>query len=120
VIDSQHKELFKRMNDLLSAVIQGRGRNEISGFIGFLTEYTDFHFREEERYMTRFEYPAMNAHKALHDGFRADVAVAARDALSEGVTSAVVVTVVEGLGAWVRDHIKKMDVELGKFLKDKI
>lgn len=119
-IDTQHKELFKRLNDLLSAVIQGRGREEIRGFIGFLTEYTEFHFREEERWMARYQYPGMNGHKEIHERFKADVAVAAQNALREGVSSVVVIQVIEDLGDWVRDHIKRMDVELGKFLKDKM
>jgi hemerythrin len=120
IIDAQHQELFKRLNDLLSAVLQGRGRDEVGGFIKFVVDYTDFHFGTEERYMAQYNYPGMNMHKAVHDRFRADAARAAQDAMREGISSGVVANVIEGLGGWVQDHIRRMDVELGNFLKDKM
>ena len=47
-IDNQHKELFKRINNLLEACNQGRGKNEVEKVIKFLDDYVIIHFSEEE------------------------------------------------------------------------
>lgn len=56
-IDSQHRELFKRINDLLDACNQGRGKEEVQKVIRFLEEYVATHFGEEEKYMEKYNYP---------------------------------------------------------------
>ena len=47
-IDEQHKELFKRISDLLQAIREHRCKSEIDGTIKFLDDYARFHFGEEE------------------------------------------------------------------------
>ena len=38
LIDEQHKELFDRVNKLLAASSQGRGKEEVGSLLGFLEE----------------------------------------------------------------------------------
>lgn len=56
-IDSQHKELFKRIRDLLDACSQNKGRQEVSKMIDFLEEYVDIHFTSEEKLHVKNLYP---------------------------------------------------------------
>lgn len=116
-IDDQHKELYRRMNDLIEAVMAGRGKDEIARFAGFLVEYTDFHFRDEETVMQAKNYPGYHAQKSAHDYFRAEVAKSADRVRGGEATSELVVKVVEDLRDWFSGHIRKMDVELGKFIQ---
>lgn len=50
-IDNQHKELFRRINSLLDACNQGKGREEIGKTVQFLEDYVITHFSAEEEYM---------------------------------------------------------------------
>ncbi|MHB9035807.1 MAG: hemerythrin domain-containing protein, partial [Armatimonadota bacterium] len=43
-IDDQHRELFKRVNDLLEAMSKGKGRDEIAKVVAFLGNYVVTHF----------------------------------------------------------------------------
>ncbi len=56
-IDSQHRELFVRINKLRTAMGQGRGKEGINRTLRFLEEYVVEHFLNEERYMRTSNYP---------------------------------------------------------------
>jgi len=45
-IDNQHKELFKRINNLLDAISQGKGKQELFAVLEFLEDYSKFHFAD--------------------------------------------------------------------------
>ena len=53
-IDGQHKELFKRINNLDTAMKKGRAKEEVLGLIEFLDEYVVIHFRTEELFMIKY------------------------------------------------------------------
>jgi hemerythrin-like metal-binding protein len=124
-IDEQHKELFEKISDLVSAVKQSVCKYKIGEVIRFLEEYAAFHFGEEERYMLKFGYPDYQAHKAQHEQFKANFQELKKELpkLEGGSkpgsydlsveTNKVVVD-------WILDHIAKVDKRLGVFLKDKI
>ena len=48
LIDEQHKELIGRINKLINACENGVCQLEAIRMLDFLSDYTDFHFREEE------------------------------------------------------------------------
>ena len=124
-IDAQHKELFEKINDLVSAVKQSVCKYKIGDVIRFLEDYVVFHFGEEERYMLKFGYPDYQVHKAQHEKFIANFQELKKELpkLEGGSkpgsydlsveTNKVVVD-------WILDHIAKVDKRLGVFLKDKI
>ena len=43
-IDNQHKEIFARINRLLEASSQGKGKQEVGRMIDFLGDYVISHF----------------------------------------------------------------------------
>jgi hemerythrin len=47
-IDSQHKELFKRINNLVIAIKEHRCKSEIDGTIRFLDDYARVHFSRKK------------------------------------------------------------------------
>lgn len=69
IIDDQHKELFKRINTLLSAMSHGKGEERVAGVSGFFSDYVVTHFSTEERYMVAYGYPGLQAHKGEHDSY---------------------------------------------------
>jgi hemerythrin len=74
-IDRQHRELLDRANHLAAAILDPREAEADAEEILFhLAQYTDFHFREEERAMTETRFPGLRLHREAHDAMREKVA----------------------------------------------
>ena len=56
-IDNQHKELFNRLDQLLSSIDEGRSNDEVIKTLDFLEEYVVKHFNEEEEIQNKINYP---------------------------------------------------------------
>ena len=70
-IDTQHKELFERINTpaLYGLSKRNTDRQEISTIIQYLSDYVVFHFGNEEKFMNQFSYSSKTAHLAQHEQF---------------------------------------------------
>lgn len=116
LIDKQHKDLFKAVNDLSEAMWEGKGREQMQKLVEFLGEYVIFHFGAEESLMVQKNYPHYSSHKLLHDRFVEDFAQF-KAKFDAGESDAnLTAKVLDGTCGWLRNHIKKMDKELGAFL----
>ncbi|HUW64806.1 MAG TPA: bacteriohemerythrin [Spirochaetia bacterium] len=83
-IDDQHKELFHRVNALLDACSEGRGKGQIPTLLEFLADYVVTHFSTEENYIALHSYPDAASHKALHAEFTKSVAALQVDLAKQG------------------------------------
>ncbi|MCA1961600.1 MAG: bacteriohemerythrin [Desulfomonile sp.] len=119
-IDEQHKELYQRLNSVVDAIMQGKGKEEVEQFINFLLEYTRFHFGTEERYMEQFQYPGILTHKTDHERLTREVQTMAEQLRSRGADSMLVVSVTQQMGQWLGDHIGTIDTALGRYLKTRL
>ena len=117
LIDNQHKELFRRVNDLLEASSQGRGKEEIGRLIQFLADYVVTHFAAEERTMARYGYSGLSAHRAEHNKFVRDFTDLAQSYQVGGVSSSLVITLQSKVVGWLINHIGKSDKVLGAFIQ---
>lgn len=115
-IDEQHRELFRMFNDLLDAMWDGKGKSVIEEKLRFLVNHAVTHFAVEERYMIRHDFPDYPAHKKAHDDFAEGVVSFLKTYERDGATTDMLVSEVQDLGTWTRDHIRDMDQEMGKFL----
>ncbi len=115
-IDRQHQELFRMMNELLDATWDGKGKEFIKDALKFLANYTVNHFATEEAYMRNFSYAGYIDHKRVHDELTAQVNEFVKSCEDQGVTTDTLVSVILGLGNWIKDHIRGMDQKLGRFL----
>ena len=121
-IDSQHRELFKRINDLLLAIKEHRCKSEIDGTIQFLDDYAVFHFGEEERRMQDAGYEGLDEHKKHHATYLKNIAeLKAQAALPRvsGMSYELSVTANQIIVDWIVDHIMKIDKKFGEFMKKK-
>lgn len=66
VLDMQHRELFRQVDDVL---LNAKNKNRITETLDFLGKYVIKHFHTEELMHHRFNYPKMSAHKKMHDDF---------------------------------------------------
>ncbi len=121
-VDSQHQELFKRINNLVSAIKQHRCKDEIDGMIKFLEDYARVHFAEEERYMQETSYPGYEEQREEHRKY-----LVALDELKsqgsqpriQGASYDLSATTNQVVVDWIVDHILKTDMKFGEYLKSK-
>ena len=66
MIDSQHRELISRINDLLVSCESRSNQSGAARLLNYLADYTDFHFKEEEAFQKEIGYPGLKEHLEKH------------------------------------------------------
>ena len=74
-IDEQHKELIDRIQQFVSACESEDARVKAIKMLDYLDEYTEFHFKEEEKLQKDVGYPGLEEHIKKHEEFRHTVKV---------------------------------------------
>jgi len=121
-IDSQHKELFRRINNLVVAIKEHRCKAEIDGTIKFLDDYARVHFAEEEKYMRETNYGGVEQQRADHKRYLAALAALKKEASLPRVTGSTYdlsATTNQVVVDWIIDHILKLDMKFGAYLKSR-
>jgi len=121
-IDSQHKELFKRINNLVLAIKQHRCKSEIDGTLKFLDDYARVHFAEEEKHMRESRYAGYEEQLGEHKKYLAALAeLKAEAALPRvpGSTYDLSATTNQVVVDWIVDHILKLDMQFGEYLRNR-
>ncbi|OPZ93967.1 MAG: Bacteriohemerythrin [Firmicutes bacterium ADurb.Bin419] len=118
-IDSQHKELFRKINNLLEACTTQKGKEEVINTMGFLGDYIVVHFNDEEKLQKDSEYPSYTEHKAAHEQFKKDYKNLRSKLDEEGVSLNFILTVNRVVVDWLVKHIAAADRAFGTFLKSK-
>jgi len=119
-IDSQHKELFKRINNLVTAIKEHRCKTEIDGTIKFLDDYARVHFSEEEKHMRDSNYGGLEEQREDHKKYLAALADLKEQASLTRVLGGyydLSATTNQVVVDWIVDHIMKLDMKYGEFLR---
>lgn len=117
-IDSQHKELFKRINNLVIAIKQHRCNAEIEGTIKFLDDYARIHFSEEEKHMRDSNYAGLEEQREDHKKYLAMLAELKEQLTRmQGGSYYLSATTNQVVVDWIVDHIMKLDMKYGEFLR---
>ena len=121
MIDSQHKELISKINDLLVSCEERSNQSGAAKMLNFLADYTDYHFKEEEELQRSLDYPGFKEHLAKHQELR-DTVQELHEMLEdeEGPTEAFVEKVTEKVRDWLYYHIQTFDRSVAefKFMRD--
>ncbi len=117
LIDSQHKELINKIQDLSEAVATTRGLEKILQTLEFMIKYTEFHFGTEERHMRNLCYPGIDSHLRQHNEFVQTLNHMIEDFEEDGATKALSNSLNTYLINWLIKHIKSTDRKFGEFLK---
>lgn len=117
MIDSQHKELIGRINDLLEACAAGKGRSEINATVEFLKEYTKKHFDEEEQLQKKYGYPDRANHKKYHEAYKDIIRKLEDELYREGPSVTLVGKLNTSIAGWLINHIKKEDVKVARHIE---
>ncbi|HTF99120.1 MAG TPA: bacteriohemerythrin [Nitrospirota bacterium] len=119
-IDDQHKELFRRINNLVLAIKQHRCRSEIDGMIQFLDDYAQVHFSEEEKNMAETNYPGLFEQKKSHQQYLQALAELKDQAALPRITGSsydLSATTNQVIVDWIVAHIMRQDIRFGEYLK---
>lgn len=112
VIDDQHRQLVRLITLLQDAVRTGAVGSAVADVLRSLVDYTQYHFREEERIMQQIRYPDLEAHRAQQAGLIAqitDILLRLRRGEEVGEPE-----MIEFLVRWLGEHILQDDRKIGE------
>lgn len=114
-IDSQHKIWFEKADQLFEAGKTGKSKEVIAQMFDFLDDYTKQHFRDEEAYMTKINYPDIEEQKKLHKNFIAELAKLKKDFQESGGNITLIINANQMIVDWLTKHISTMDKKIGTY-----
>ncbi|HHW72397.1 MAG TPA: hemerythrin family protein [Firmicutes bacterium] len=118
-IDEQHKEWFRRAENLFEAGKQGKAKEYIGEMLEFLDRYTKKHFADEERYMQQIGYPGLDEQKKAHAAFISQLAKLRDDYESSSGSISVIIAANKIVIDWLTKHISNLDRKIGEFVRSK-
>ncbi len=112
--DEQHKRLISLINELYDAMRVGTGREVLSGIFDELIEYTNTHFKAEEKLFAECRYPDELRHVIEHEKLTMEVMKFKQDC--DIGRAALSIHVMYFLKSWLTDHIMDRDKKYAPFL----
>lgn len=120
LIDEEHKNLFDiiaRTHELIHAELLHDKYDEIMGILAELKEYTEKHFRDEEAYMEKIQYPKLEQQKIAHAAFiekLVDIDLFDIDEMDDNQQE-YLEGLIDFLSSWLVNHILQMDKPIADF-----
>jgi hemerythrin-like metal-binding protein len=117
-IDDDHKNLLVLLATLQIEVKKEASPQVVERAMRDLMNYTQWHFRHEERLMQTHRYPGYRAHKTEHGELISQVEALHQRFVKEGPV--ILSDAVTFLKNWLANHILRTDKSMGQFLKNKL
>ena len=117
LIDSEHRQLFAAINDLMDACSSGHGRDRMQSTAEFLKSYVAKHFSHEEELQANAKYPDYPRHKQFHDNYKKQLFATVNTISTAGANIATLAELTKVVGVLV-SHIRVEDKKLAAHLKN--
>jgi hemerythrin len=117
-IDAQHREFYAEINRLHDAM-RSHDLDQALRTADYLAAYASDHFASEERLMIEAGYPGFPEHLKRHAAFKQDLGRWRVRLKATGATASLVVDLSSWLTQWLREHIRTVDAQLARFLRDR-
>ncbi|MDR0643533.1 MAG: hemerythrin family protein [Treponema sp.] len=117
LIDSEHKELVKAINDFFDACDRKINRDELQKTLSFLNSYTIKHFSDEEQLQVKYNYPNYEGHKKFHEFYKETVRQLMREFIMRGLNDELVAKAKHDVGEAIIAHIKSEDRRLATHIR---
>ncbi|MCL2609370.1 MAG: hemerythrin family protein [Treponema sp.] len=115
-VDEQHKELIRRINDIVLAGDASTGKEETDRLIDFLGDYIVEHFEDEEKLQRKSGYPKYEWHHGLHQEYIAEFRKMKEEYGRNGPSLSFTLALNNSIIGWIIRHIRTVDRELGEFI----
>jgi hemerythrin-like metal-binding protein len=106
-IDNQHRKLIEMINQAYNAIISDRSLQEAESLIDKMYDYTDYHFKMEENYFQKLNYPEKDTHIKEHKLFLKKIKTFKSDLKS--ADDEVITHIFTFLRDWLVKHILYVD-----------
>ncbi|KAE9630675.1 MAG: hemerythrin [Epulopiscium sp.] len=120
-IDAQHKELFRRVEAFLQVVRSKDAWEEklpkINETLEFMKGYVVEHFRDEEEYQKKINYPGYEAHKQIHIGMVDYVLEVSKQFEETNYNENLVQQFGGKLLSWLINHVAAEDQRIADYAK---
>ena len=116
LIDTEHRQLFASINELMEACSQGTGRDTIMSTANFLNSSVNTQFGDEAQLQVKSKYPGYPAHKQFHDGYKRQLSEATQELVMEGPTVRALGDLNRIVGVLV-SHIRTEDKKLARHVR---
>ena len=117
MFDSQHQNLFAIINKFYDLASTTKDSHALSAVFKQVVDYTQTHFKIEEHYLQKYQYPDVEQHKELHRNL-VDRANALYTEITEGKAGAADSAIVF-LKNWLEGHIKGVDTKYSSHLNQR-
>ena len=107
--DEQHKEILRRIDQLVDAIEKNQGASVIGELLEFLGEYVDRHFRSEEAFMRKSGCGSCELHAECHRVLRENLAEIKATFNRHGASTMVVVKMQSLVRDWLINHVLAID-----------
>jgi methyl-accepting chemotaxis protein len=116
-IDEDHRRLMDLVNAVYRKVKEGVSSEQLTGPAEDLRRYAQTHFKEEEAFMARIDYPGLAAHTRQHTQFLERLRDLGDIRAKEGDSAAM--HLMGLLGNWWESHIREQDAKVAEFVRQK-
>lgn len=117
-IDTEHRYLFHLINDA-NELLKDDANGVVSAklVISKLKDYADYHFSNEEEYMSSIADPELSRQKIEHNKFREYISDANVKLKADEENSKMILTdLLQYLSKWLFQHILSSDIMIGQFV----
>lgn len=118
VVDDQHKELFKLVEELAGAVKKGE-EFDCGYLMARLEVYSLYHFTSEEQLMQKYGYPDIAEQLHEHKKFRLKI-LSLKEQCRQSDKLEARKTLLKYLGNWLKTHIMRMDLKYVPYFNERI
>jgi len=123
LIDSQHKELFRRTEAFLQTLRSSASWEEkvqhVNETLDFMSAYVVEHFHDEEAYQKEIGYPGYEAHRKIHADMVRYVLQVSRDYAANGCNEQMMQQFAGKLLAWLINHVAAEDQHIAAYAIEK-
>lgn len=117
LIDSEHQELFRLINDFHNRWLEARERQAIAKVFNQLIVYAELHFRHEEAIMEAEGFPKLAEHQQLHEAMIETIFKLHQSYMEENLH--LEMNTMKFVKAWLVEHILENDYRFRDFLARK-
>lgn len=119
-MDDQHRVIFETVEKFQAACNKGEPAVKIREIFGIMRKYLEDHFKEEEEYMIKYDYPDYEAHRDSHNVFTRKLNLIDNTIKSDYMSLAKLAEINEYLSETFVTHLSEIDSNLAEFLRDKL